>query len=326
MARDSDNYASIASGLSPVVLACLALCASCLGACALEPDEGALPPTAEIDVILTPVNEFGSTTTLLSSSGEGEQLGYAAAVAAAGGYVFVVDSAASGLVQLDAVRGEIRLHHTLEDANTVGLYVTTDLIIYVVDRVNRSVLELSETGWERRTYEDDKLIPAPVDVTQTNWGATVLVADELTQRMAMFDSLSNPTGLFTTTLSPVAIAASINAIAATDDFVFVLDAASREVTQLDLYGRVVGTYGEDSLLAPAALAVDECRRMFVADGHPDGIFVSSPDSLGMSARAALPSEMTMAVTDLWIDGSFLYIAAGTFGVHVMAIEPACMTL
>jgi hypothetical protein len=326
MARDSINCASITSGLSPVGLACLALSASCLGACALEPDESALPPTAEIDVVLTPVNEFGSTTTLLSTSGEGAQLGYAAAVAAAGGYVFVVDSAASGLVQLNAARGEMRLLHTLQDANTTGLYVTTDLIIYVVDRFNRAVLELSETGWERRTYEDDKLIPAPVDVTQTNWGATVLVADELTQRMAMFDSLSNPTGLFTTTLSPVAIAASINAIASTDAFVFVLDAASREVTQLDLYGRVVGTYGEDSLLAPVALAVDECRRMFVADGHPDGLFVSSPDSLGMSARAALPSEITMAVTDLWIEGSFLYIAAGTFGVHVMAIEPACMTL
>ena len=142
----------------------------------------------------------------------------------------------------------------------------------------------------------------------------------------MFDSLTSPTGVFTSTLSPVTVAASITAIAATDDSVFILDAASREVTQLDLYGRVVGTYGEDSLLAPVAMTVDKCRRVFVADGHPDGLLVTSPDSLGDSSRAAIPQEITPAVTDLWIDGNQLYVAAGAFGVYVLAIEPACMGL
>jgi hypothetical protein len=152
----------------------------------------------------------------------------------------------------------------------------------------------------------------------------VLIADELSQRLAMFDAMSNPTGLFITTLSPVAVAASIAAIAATVDSVFVLDAASREVTQLDLNGRPVMTYGEDALLAPVALAVDECRRVFVADGHPGGLFVSSPEFYGSNSRALLPIEITPAVTDLWIDGNTMYVAAGNLGVYVMAVDPPCM--
>jgi hypothetical protein len=212
----------------------------------------------------------------------------------------------------------------LQDPNTNGLHVSIDQIIEVVDHYNSAVIELDQSGWERRRFTDRQLIPTPVDVTQTNWGSTVLVADGVSQRLAMFDAMSNPTGLFTTTLAPVAVAASITAIAATVDSVFVLDSASREVTQLDLNGRAVATYGEDALLAPVALAVDECHRLFVADGHPGGLFVTSPEFYGSSSRAALPPEVTPAVTDLWIDGNTLYMAAGSLGIYIMAVDPPCM--
>ena len=104
---------------------------------------------------------------------------------------------------------------------------------------------------------------------------------------------------------------------------FLLDPASREVTQLDLQGRAIATYGEDALEAPVAVAADACGRVFVADGQLAGLFVSSYEYLGTNSRAALPPEIATAVTDLWIDGNELYVAAGPFGVYVMAIEPGC---
>jgi hypothetical protein len=296
-----------------------------LNACVTEQGAGSVPIGAGIDVTLTTVNSFGAMGSPTMITGEGGmQLGYATAIAATGGFIYVIDAAAPGLTRLDAMSGRIRLLHELRDTNTSGLYVSTDAIIQVVDRYNRSVVEVDQSGRERRRFSDSRLIPAPVDVTQTNWGSTILIADELRQRLAMFDSMSNPTGLFTTTLSPVAVAASIKAIAATANYVFVLDAASREVTQLDLNGRLVGTHGEDALLAPVALAVDECQRIFVADGHSDGLFVTSPEFYGTNTRAALPPEATLAVTDLWIDSNMLYIAAGNLGVYVMAIDPPCL--
>jgi hypothetical protein len=304
----------------------LVLIACCLvNGCALDPGGYEAPATAGIDIVLTPLEQYGDgSAPLMTESGGRRQLGHATAVAASGGQVFVVDSSIPGLVHLGAGQGDIRLLLDLEDGNTSGMHVTADLIIYVVDRYNRAVIELSDSGWQRRIYSDTGRIPAPIDVTEINWGATVLVADELTQRLVMFDTLSNPRGMLPPTLAPVAVAASIEAIAATGNFVFVLDSASREVTQLDLEGRPVGTYGEEALLVPVAMTVDECQRMFVADGHADGLFVSSPDFYGTNSRAALPAEVTRAVTDLWIDGNELYVAAGPFGVRTFAVEPVCL--
>jgi len=278
-----------------------------------------------IDVTLIPVGVIGGATAAsLDTNGRMQQLGFASAVAARAGHVFIVDSMARGLVRTDVFGGEMRLIRELADANTSGLYVTQDLIIYVVDSHSRSVIEISDTGMERRRYADPRLIPAPVDVTELNWGTAVVIADQLSNRLVLFDTLSNPTGMMNSTLSPVISAASIGAISASNGSVFVLDTASREASQLDLQGRPIATYGEDALLVPVAIAADACGRVFVADGHTDGLFVSSYEYQGTNARAALPVEIAGAVTDLWVDGSELYVAAGPFGVYVMAIEPACM--
>lgn len=314
-------------GVRKFVTAVRAMVASaCLiTGCAMEPIDTDIDDVAEIEVTLTPIQQFGiGTFTPITAQGELRELGYVSAVAASGGYVFVVDSTIPGLLRLNPASGESTVLRVLEDAGNAGLYARPDMVVYLVDRYNRMVLELGESGFERRVFEDSSLIPVPVDVTQTNWGSSVLIADELTQRLAVFDRMATPAGALPSILSPVAVAASINAIAATDDMVFVLDSASREVMQLDLYGRIVATYGEDELVAPVAMTVDECQRIYVADGHADGLFVTSRDFYGTSARAALPAELALAVTDLWIDGDDLYVAAGAAGVHVLLVEPRCM--
>ena len=293
-----------------------------LAACALD-SAGYVPgEDPGVDVVLVPVSVIGGTGSLVPG-GDGRQLGFASAVAARAGQVFVVDSMAGGLVQVDVFGNEVRLVAELADSNTSGLYVTQDLTIYLVDRHSRAVVEIGDSGWERQRFADRRLIPAPVDVTAIDWDSTVVIADEMSRRLVLFDSLSNLTGMMNSTLSPVISAASIGAIAASNGSVFVLDTASREAVQLDLQGRPVATYGEDALLAPVAIAADPCGRVFVADGHADGLFVSSYEYQGNSARAALPGQIAAAVTDLWIDGGELYIAAGPFGVHILAIQPAC---
>jgi DNA-binding beta-propeller fold protein YncE len=295
-----------------------------LHACAAGTYAGGPLSSADIEVVLGPAQTIGGGTPgFLTLGGQPHALGFVSAVAASGGYVFVVDSTLPGLLRVDFVSGEMQMLRRLRDATTHGLYVRQDLVVYVVDRQNRAVIELDESGHERHVIYEPELVAMPVDVALTDWGSSVVVADELTQRLVLFESFSTLMGILPNALTPVSVAASISAISGKDQYVFVLDAASREVVQLDLNGRLVATYGEDALFTPVAMAVDECRRIFVADGHPDGLFVTSPDFYGTGARATLPSEIVSTVTDLWIDGNELYVAAGVSGVWVMPIEPGC---
>lgn len=306
-------------GLLPMC-AVLSLCA-----CAADTYVGGPPLSADIEVSLQPTQTIDSSSALVTSDGERHALGFISAVAASGGYLFVVDSTVPGLLRVDPVTEEIEFLRALRDAVTPGVYARPDLVVYVVDRYLRAVVELDESGHERHIFHEPELVAMPVDVAMSDWGSSLVVADELRKRLVLFESFSTLMGIVPSPIAPVSVAASISAIAATNEYVFVLDSASREVMQLDLGGRFVATYGEDTLLAPVAMAVDECQRIFVADGHPDGLFVTSPDFFGSSARAGLPREIASTVTDLWIDGNELYVAAGAFGVWIMSIEPGCLT-
>jgi len=317
---DTEIGDKVAGGLR--LLAVLAVVA--LHACATGTYAGGPPPSADIEVVLGPEQTIGGGAPgFLTLGGQPRTLGFVSAVAASGGYLFVVDSTLPGLLRVDPISGEMQMLRRLRDATTHGLHVRQDLVVYLVDRQQRAVIELDESGHERHVIYEPELVAMPVDVALTDWGSSIVVADELAQRLVLFESFSTLLGILPNALTPVSVAASITAIAGTDQFVFVLDAASREVMQLDLGGRFVATYGEDALLTPVAMAVDECRRIFVADGHPDGLFVTSPDFYGTGARAALPGEIASTVTDLWIDGNELYVAAGVSGVWVMSIEPGC---
>lgn len=323
MSRNRERNGDGAFARSVAHLVALLVTAGLAG-CAMDPGGYVTGGDAGIDVTLVPVSVIGGAGSAgLDMGGGGAQIGFAAAVAARSGQVFVVDSMSRSLVQVDVFGGETRPVLELRDAGTSGLYVTQDLIIYIVDRQDRTVIEVSDSGWERQRFADARLMPAPVDVTEINWGSAIVIADELSKRLILFDGLSNPTGMMNSTLSPVISVASIGAIAANDRSVFVLDTASREVTQLDLQGRPLATYGEDALLAPVAIAADACGRVFVADGHADGLFVSSYEYQGTNARAALPGNIAAAVTDLWVDHSELYVAAGALGVHVFSFQPGC---
>jgi len=276
------------------------------------------------DVRLTLIATIGSQAFGPMFGGGGRyQLGFAAAVAARSGNVFIVDTAARGVVRFDPAMTRAEFLYPLADPNTRGLHVSQDLIVYVIDRAQRAVIELSDTGTPRRHYEDASLLPAPVDLTLTNWDSTLVVADELTAQLVVFDSMAGPSAVLGANIAGPRLASAVQAIGSSQNTVYILDANLQEVVQFDLAGRPLGTYGEDYLSAPAAVAVDECGRVYVADGHRDGLFVGLGGVFGRGMRVGIDPAVNLAITDLWVDGDELYVAAGAAGVHVYLIEPGC---
>ena len=325
MRTPGGNTNCIQAALGAGIAAFLAGCLLSVQSCSIEElagiDEYEAP---DEDVLLTLIATIGSQTFGPMFGGGGRyQLGYATAVAARAGNVYIVDSAARGVVRFDPAMTRAELLFPLADPNTRGLHVTQDLIVYVIDRADRAVVELSDNGTPRRRFSEPGLLPAPVDLALTNWDSTLVVADELTGQLVVFDSMAGPSAVLGANIAGPRLASSLQAISGGQHGIYVLDPGLQEVAQFDLAGRPMGSYGEDHLLAPAALAVDDCGRVFVADGHRDGLFVGLGGVFGRGMRAAVDPVVNAAVTDLWIDGDELYIAAGAAGVLVYLIEPGC---
>jgi len=260
---------------------------------------------------------FGSPT---SSS---HILGYAAAVAANGNDVFVVDQVSGNVLRINVPTGETRVLANLVDATTHGLFVSQDRSIFVVDKFERAVRQLDDTGRTTRLFVDDILIPTPVDVTETNWG-DIVIADELNSRLVLFKPLASVFDVIGSSMRRLSVAQTLHSVSAVGNSVLVLDSAAGEVMRFNLNGNQVGNYGEDDLVIPTAFAVDQCGRMFVADGSGLGLHVSVPDMMVPPARTEQNTPVPDSITDMWVDGSFLYIAAGSLGIVIYLIEPPCV--
>jgi len=250
-------------------------------------------------------------------------VGYAAAVAARGNDVYVVDRLAGQLLGLNLALGEARVLTNLADPDTHGLYVTRDQKIYVVDKIARSVRQFDADGRLLRSFEHLDLLPTPVDVTESSWGGDLIVADGLSNRLVRFNALASVMDTIGSNMTRNSIAQSIQSIASTANSIFVLDSEMGEAMRFSLRGNQTGNYGEDNLEFPTAMAVDACGRIFIADRSGQGILVSLPDMLQSAARAEPNMPFEGEITDLWVDGSNIYVAAGAEGIRIYLVEPPC---
>ena len=282
------------------------------------------------DTTLTLVQEIGSGVRLRTpgsdfghAAARSYALGYAAAVAARGNDVYVVDQLSAELVHINLALGEARALTTLPDPATHGVYVTQDRIVYVVDKSARAVRQLDDAGQTIRLFADPTLIPAPVDVAETDWGGAIVVADALNNQLVMFNTLAGAFEVIGTKAPGRSLAQVIHAIAATRNSVYILDPQMGEVMRFNLLGIQIGNYGEDELQMPTALAVDRCNRLFVADQSGQGILVNLSDMMLPAVRAQHGAIILDQITDLWVDEGFLYVAAGAQGIKIFRIEPPC---
>jgi len=250
-------------------------------------------------------------------------VGHVGAIAASGSDIYVIDWASGALLRIDPGLREATYLARLANPMTHGLYASRNGTVYFVDKAARAVRQIDRDGRPMESFEDLNYAPSPVDVTESDWGSTVVVADELARQLVVFSPLGVAINVLGANDRRLAIAQVLHAIAGSRDSIFVLDSSANEVMRFDLRGRQTGSYGEDDLEMPTALAVDDCGRLFVADSSGAGILVSSFDMRVPPVRAIQNFPAERVVNDIWIDGQFLYLAAGDEGIRVYLVEPAC---
>lgn len=252
------------------------------------------------------------------------ELRSAMAISAHGADAVVFDQASRRLLWLDLGSGGAQL---LSDRlpQVGGLYLSMDRTVYVTDLAGRRVLRLD--GWgnvlESFGASGDPAF-APVDVVMGEGPGSIGAVDLLHGYLVFFTQAGS---IARVVEIPVSVAMTLprpGLFAAAGGVHYLLDTEQRELVLFDGQGMLLYTVELEQARRPVAVAVDECRRAFVADAAQAKMFVVSPD--GYVEEAALHGRQAydfQDVSDIWIDGNALYLANGMVGVSGWRIEPVC---
>lgn len=248
---------------------------------------------------------------------------YAAAVAARGNDLYMVDQVQHRLVHFDIARREWRPVAEMRSTSMTGLFVSEELYVFVVDRFERSIRQLDSTGRIARVFAHPDLLVSPVDVTMVNFDNQLIVADDLQNHLVVFDRLGNVISILGEARSGNQLTQSIGAISSFGDQVLIADPLMSEIARIDLRGFRTASYGEDDLRYPVAVTADPCGRIFVADRSLDHLFVEAPGVSRSADRVEISNPGASGVTDLWVDDNRLYVALGESGIGIYAVTPPC---
>ncbi|MEE8321049.1 MAG: hypothetical protein V3R68_04310, partial [Gammaproteobacteria bacterium] len=111
-------------------------------------------------------------------NGSGKLL-YISAVAARGNDIFIADTGQRKIFHINKAQHTLSTFAPLATGQTAGLYLTTGLSLYVVDRVQSQVIQYTRDGRLVTTFHDKSALSSPVDVVESDGLNRILVADNI---------------------------------------------------------------------------------------------------------------------------------------------------
>jgi hypothetical protein len=260
-----------------------------------------------------------------SNPADFNKLLFVSAVAARGNDIFVADTGQRMIFRIDRAQKTLSFFAPLATEQTPGLYLTTSLSLYVVDRVQKQVIEYTRDGSAVTTFRDSFTLSSPVDVVESDRLDRILVADSVGARVVVFNRLGGMVNVIGQKINIPNPMVSVVAMATEKDLIYLLDKAAKEVQVINQEGEFLYDFGDSQLKQPAALAIDRCGRVFVADQFDNAIHVFQ-EKRHLYVHANKKPGLTgfQLITDLWVDETYLYVADGPAGrIRVFRIEESC---
>lgn len=266
----------------------------------IRPAPGAATETSRVTRLLTPVS-----------------------VAARGGHIYIADAGRREVLTYDGASRTIRAvvsvpsmdpRTRIHTDRALSLYVTNPVadLVTVIDLDGRMLAELRAPG----------AMVEPVAVVANDSRRETLVGDALNATVVVFNEAGSVTHVIGDEVESGPRFAGVVDLAFAPDQLFVLD-RNRTVHLLSQQGVYRYGFGAEHLVDPAAIAVDQHNRVYVADNGDRSIKVfrggEHSFSLGSSDGVALQQ-----VTDLWRDGDLMYVAdAAGASVKLFRVVPPC---
>lgn len=189
------------------------------------------------------------------------------AVAARGPDIFIADSGLGTLLRYDRVAGTMTPILAIGASSGLRLHAMPDSTVLVLDPVGRRVLRLTRDGAVVADYAAQTNLQHPVAIAVDERHDRIAVADAFYNYLLVFHSLGRASYQVVPRYPDGSRPLSLSALAAGTDELYAIDRAGHQVLRLDWDGRILQAFGRESLLRPAAIAVDRHGRVFVADAQ-----------------------------------------------------------
>lgn len=235
------------------------------------------------------------------------------AVAARGQLVYIVDAGSRQLLRYDSALDRITLVRDLRGVLTgdsADLFLHRDLSFYLADPDGARVLHFDSEGRLLRVIEDRVAIGRPLGVFADERSGYLFVADGFNDDVIVF----NPAGLISGSIGIRGQGPGrflgITALAQGSQGYYVGTRFGPSRVQLMGFdGMFRESLQADTVTFPTAIAVDAEGRAFVADYMSDDIKVYRGAALigTIGGHGSAPGRFRR-ITDLWIEGGFLYVA------------------
>lgn len=240
------------------------------------------------------------------------------AVGARGTFLYVFDAGRQQIFRYDLVRQSMTAFAPYPNARVTALVVGPDLSVYVADAGAQKVLHFSRDGRLLRTFSNPRELAQPVALAIDAASGNLWVADALFKHVAVFNSL----GLLLDLITP-SEARSIAAMARGPEGLYLVDRIGRQIVVIGRDEQEQPGFGSDSLRDPAAIAVDQYGRVFVADNFHRTIRIYKEGQLIGSVGADSPVPVMFSrIGGLWLEGNTLYAADSLTGrVQSFTVAP-----
>ncbi len=240
------------------------------------------------------------------------------AVGSRGTFLYVFDSGRQQIFRYDLVRQTMTAFAPSPGARVTALAVGPDLSVYAADSGARKVLHFARDGRLLRTFSNPRELAQPVALAFDETSGNLWVADALFKHVAVFNSL----GLLTDLITP-SDARSIAAMARGPQGLYLVDRIDRKIVVIGRDEQEHPGFGTDSLQDPAAIAVDQYGRVFVADNFYRSIRIYKEGQLIGSVGPEGPAPVMFGrIGGLWLEGNTLYAADSLNGrVQSFAVAP-----
>jgi len=260
-------------------------------------------------------------------SGRSMRLRFPVAVAARSNDVYIYDAGIQAIVRYDLARETLtRFADVPVGRPEVDLYIGDDLSVYFVNTFGAEVLRYAPSGVVLKRFSNSAELPRPVAAVLGRTIGEIMVADGLRNHILVFNQLGGVVGSLGAQLRDVPGFRSIAGLARRGDRIYIVDQIAARIVVAGLEDGYYASFGDSRLSKPISVAVDRYDRVFVADAADNTIKVFTDGVMGALAGGfeATADMRFAAISDLWIDQDYLFVADGPNArVQVLQIRAPC---